>query len=162
MNKPVIAYIGLGSNLSHPLTQLKLALKALAELPNSQLLKTSAIYQTPAIGGLIQPDYLNAAVKLQTTLSAVALLRQLQLIEQQQGRIRGEKWGPRTLDLDLLLYGEQSIFTQELMVPHPGIMTRNFVIFPLVDLEPGLTLPSGESLLALKAQCSSLSIKTIA
>lgn len=143
----VRAYIGLGSNLGDPLAQLRSAVKALEQLPGSRLTAVSRFYRSSPMGPGDQPDYLNAVAMLDTTLEPLALLDALQAIEQQQGRVRsGERWGPRTLDLDLLLYGAEEIDHPRLRVPHPGIRERNFVLVPLAELAPELRFPDGDSL----------------
>ena len=137
-----IAYIGLGSNLDNPVQQLDHAISAIQTLPGSSLLGQSSYYQSKPLGDKSQPDYVNAAVMLDTTLTADLLLEYLLDIENKQGRIRGDRrWQPRTLDLDLLLYGEEQIRTQDLVVPHPEIMNRNFVLLPLAELTPDLNIP---------------------
>lgn len=149
------AYIGLGSNLEQPLIQLQRAVRALSHLPQSRLCAVSRVYRSAPVGPAGQPDYLNAAAHIETTLEALALLDALQAIEQDQGRRRPVRWGPRTLDLDLLLYGEQRIDHPRLIVPHPHLRERNFVLLPLADLDRGeLLLPDGEDLATLVAQCS--------
>jgi 2-amino-4-hydroxy-6-hydroxymethyldihydropteridine diphosphokinase len=131
----VRCFIGLGSNLRDPLKQLKEAIEALEKLDNCRLIKVSPLYLSKPMGPQDQPDYVNAVAELQTWLSPHALLDQLQQIESHHGRERkGERWGPRTLDLDLLLYGQQQIQEPRLTVPHNGIAQRNFVLYPLTDL----------------------------
>lgn len=142
----IICYIGLGSNLASPYQQLLQAISALRQLENSELLAHSPFYSSEAVGPGEQADYVNAAVKLATNTSALKLLAQLQEIEQRQGRERSIHWGPRTLDLDLLLYGNQTIDLPELQVPHPRLLERNFVVLPLWDIAPGLVLPNGHKL----------------
>ncbi|MDH3947599.1 MAG: 2-amino-4-hydroxy-6-hydroxymethyldihydropteridine diphosphokinase [Gammaproteobacteria bacterium] len=133
--KPVTAYIGLGSNLQQPIQQIKQALQRLGEIPQTRLIVCSPLYRSAPLGPADQPDYINAVAALATRLSPLALLDALQAIERQQGRVReGERWGPRTLDLDLLLYGEQQIHNERLTVPHPGLGERNFVLYPLYDV----------------------------
>ena len=150
----VRAYIGLGSNLGDPLAQLRSAVKALAQLPGSRLTAVSRFYRSSPMGPSDQPDYLNAVAMLDTRLGAEQLLDALQAIEQAQGRVRGpERWGPRTLDLDLLLYGAECIDSERLQVPHPGIAERGFVLYPLADIAPELVLPDGRSLRELLAAC---------
>lgn len=152
----VRAYIGLGSNLADPASQLQKAVEALRNLPQSRLTALSRIYRSRPMGPTDQPDYLNAVAMLDTTLEADKLLDALQAIEKEQGRVRGpQRWGPRTLDLDLLLYGAECIATERLQVPHPGIAERNFVLYPLADVAPDLVLPDGRSLQQLLATCSS-------
>jgi len=140
------AYIGLGSNLDDPQAQLQRAIEALRQLPESRLTAVSRFYRSRPMGPSDQPDYVNAVAMLDTCLAPLELLDALQAIEQQQGRVRqGERWGPRTLDLDLLLYGADVIDQPRLQVPHPGMRQRNFVLQPLFDLAPELCLPDGSS-----------------
>lgn len=134
MRAPVVASVGLGSNLDDPIAQIRRACAALANLPESRLLATSSLYRTPPMGPPDQPDYVNAAALLETRLAPLALLDALQAIEAAQGRVRAERWGPRTLDLDLLLYGEARIETPRLTVPHPGLPERDFVLVPLREV----------------------------
>jgi 2-amino-4-hydroxy-6-hydroxymethyldihydropteridine diphosphokinase len=133
----VVAYIGLGSNLENPLQQVETALQELAVLKYSSLLAHSALYRTRPIGPQSQPDYINAVASLATTLDAEGLLDQLQAIEQAHRRVRSdERWGPRTLDLDLLLYGEAIVDTPRLRIPHPEMTNRAFVLLPLTEIAP--------------------------
>ncbi len=148
------AYIGLGSNLEEPLQQLRQALLAIAELPSSHLVHVSSAYRSAAVGPGEQPDYLNAAVQLRTSLDPDALLQKLQRIELAQGRVRTVRWGPRTLDLDILLYGDLRLTTPTLTIPHPGLARRNFVLYPLLEIcGPNLVLPDGADLGTLIARC---------
>lgn len=135
------AYIGMGSNLKNPRQQVIRALEELAALPQSHGMRTSPWYTSKAVGPGTQPDYTNGAVVIDTTLTPYELLDELQKIEQKHGRERHIRWGPRTLDLDLLLFGDHILNTERLTVPHPRIRERNFVVFPLVDLNPTLELP---------------------
>jgi 2-amino-4-hydroxy-6-hydroxymethyldihydropteridine diphosphokinase len=137
----VLAYVGLGANLGNPAVQLQAALKALGQLPETQLLAASPCYRTPAIGPAGQPDYCNAVAQLATTLAPQTLLEALLEIEIQAGRVRGERWGARVLDLDLLLHGDSVCQTATLTLPHPQIQHRNFVLKPLADLSPALIIP---------------------
>ena len=146
MQTPELAYIGLGSNLQDPLSQLRRALRALQTLPNTTLIACSSAYQNPAIGPGQQPDYINAVAALRTALNAEELLAHLQSIETAQGRERLEHWGARTLDLDLLLYGDNIIQSATLTVPHPRMQERAFVLYPLHELNPALLLPGGTAL----------------
>ena len=130
-------YIGLGSNLGDSQQILSEAVVKLASLGS---VKVSRLYQSPPMGPQDQPNYLNAVVQLDTTLEALALLDQLQQFEQEAGRIRLRRWGERTLDLDLLIYGQEQIQNERLTVPHIGILERDFVIFPLLDLDAHLQL----------------------
>jgi len=136
-----IVYIGLGSNLEDPLTQVSTAMAELAVIPESRVHARSSLYKSPPMGPQDQPDFINAVVKLETLLSAQNLLAYMQLIEQQHGRHRDRRWGPRTLDLDLLLYDKMKINEDNLIVPHPHIAARGFVLCPLLELDPGIDIP---------------------
>lgn len=146
------AFIGLGSNLDQPARQVVRALSALATLPDTRLVAASSLYRSAPLGPAGQPDYINACAWLETALTPHALLAALQAIEQAHQRLRLERWGPRTLDLDLLLYGDARIATDTLTVPHPGLTQRNFVLQPLAELAPVLCLPDGRGVAALAAQ----------
>ncbi|MEE2729560.1 MAG: 2-amino-4-hydroxy-6-hydroxymethyldihydropteridine diphosphokinase [Pseudomonadota bacterium] len=157
-HQPVMhrVYIGLGSNLDTPLEQLQQALQQLEQIPQTTLKAVSAFYGSTAVGPGAQPDYVNAAAEVNTQLAPHALLDHLQAIEQTQGRVRGpEQWSPRTLDLDLLLYGDECIATERLSVPHPRMAERNFVLQPLLDLNADLLLPDGRAVQALLSQLPS-------
>jgi 2-amino-4-hydroxy-6-hydroxymethyldihydropteridine diphosphokinase len=146
-------YIALGSNLANPLHQVQSALNALTELPQTTLIVTSSLYRTPPLGPQDQPDYLNAVVALDTDLSAENLLDHTQKIELEHGRVRkDERWGPRTLDLDILLFGDEIINTERLTVPHYDMKNRQFMLYPLAEIAPELHFPSGESLQSVIAQ----------
>ena len=154
----MLAYIGLGSNLDEPLNQVRSALDELAALPQSHCLAQSSLYRSPPMGPQDQPDYINAVALLETTLEPLALLAQLQRIEAQHHRQRGlERWGPRTLDLDLLLYDDTEMTTPTLTVPHPGLYERNFVLYPLMEIvaarESDLAIPGRGMLSELMAKC---------
>lgn len=136
------AYVGLGSNLHGPAGQLQTAIELLARLPATRLIAHSSLYRSAPFGGVEQPDFVNAAAALLTRLSARQLLVELKQIEARRGRDGGDvRWGPRVLDLDLLVYGSQTIAEDGLVVPHPGIAERNFVLFPLLELAPELHVP---------------------
>lgn len=154
-------FIGLGSNLAQPREQLQHALQALAAVPQCRRGRVSPFYGNPAIGPGAQPDYVNAVVEVFTELEATALLAHLQQIENAQGRIRTERWGARTLDLDLLLYGDATIATDILQVPHPRLRERNFVLYPLRDIAPDLRLPDGTPLTALLDCCSDAGLQRL-
>lgn len=132
-----VTYIGLGSNLGDSRQILAEAVQKLATLG---AVKTSRLYQSPPMGPQDQPNYLNAAVQLVTDLEPLALLDELQRFEQESGRVRLRRWGERTLDLDLLMYGEEQIQNERLTVPHIGVMERDFVLMPLLDLEANLQI----------------------
>lgn len=148
-------YIGLGSNLATPEQQLDAALHALAQLPQSRLVRCSAYYSSAPLGPADQPRYSNAVALLETSLAPLQLLDHLQAIELNQGRERkAERWGPRTLDLDILLFGERIISDERLCVPHYHMHARPFVLLPLAELCPAqLRLPDGRSLADLLSNC---------
>lgn len=154
MSDVVRAYIGLGSNLAEPLVQLHQAIDALRGIPSSHLLCVSSFYRSLPMGPQEQPDYLNAVAVLNTSLEPEALLDAMQAIELTQGRVRDIRWGPRTLDLDLLLYGNRVIDTERLQVPHVGLFQRNFVLYPLQEVEPELVFPGGEYIKEIISGCS--------
>ncbi|QHH93012.1 2-amino-4-hydroxy-6-hydroxymethyldihydropteridine diphosphokinase [Acinetobacter gyllenbergii] len=135
-------YIGLGSNLGDSRQILS---EAVAKLASLGAVQVSRLYQSPPMGPQDQPHYLNAVVQLDTTLAPFALLDQLQQFEQESGRVRLRHWGERTLDLDLLIYGQEQIQNERLTVPHIGILQRDFVLLPLLDLDAHLQL-NGHSL----------------
>ncbi|MDD2883694.1 MAG: 2-amino-4-hydroxy-6-hydroxymethyldihydropteridine diphosphokinase [Dechloromonas sp.] len=142
------AYLALGANLGDPVATVQAAFAALAALPGSQLLATSKLYRTAPVGITEQPEFVNAAALLDTPLAPEALLDALLAIEAQFGRIRAERNGPRTLDLDLLLYDDQVLNTPRLTLPHPRLHLRAFVLYPLADLDPDLRLPGRGTLAA--------------
>lgn len=156
----VTAYIALGSNLQQPAEQVRAALAALAALPECSGLRASSLYVTAPVGYADQPDFINAVARLDTTLSALALLAQLQALEAQFGRERSFRNAPRVLDLDLLLYGDQRIDSLELSVPHPRMHERAFVLAPLAELAPALMLPQG-SVTACLAACAQDGIRRL-
>ncbi len=138
----VRAYVGLGSNLNSPVQQVEQALSTLKAIPNTKLISHSSLYQSAPMGPQDQPNYINAAAALDTTLDAEALLTALQSIENQHDRVRdGHHWGPRTLDMDLLLYGEVQQKSIRLTLPHPGLHLRSFVLVPLNEIAPDLIVP---------------------
>tara|TARA_R110001592_G_scaffold320639_2_gene598740 strand:- start:60377 stop:60889 length:513 start_codon:yes stop_codon:yes gene_type:complete len=147
------AYISLGSNLGSPQKQVLTAITALKHLTDTKVTAVSHWYRSLPMGPQDQPDYINGVAELYTELSAVELLRALQKIENNHHRKRLKHWGPRTLDLDILLYGSQVINQHNLKVPHPGMTTRNFVLTPLADIAPELVLPDGTHLSTLLEIC---------
>lgn len=156
-----IVYIALGSNLQEPCKQLKTALISLSKLPKTCLGGVSSFYQSRPLGPQDQPDYVNAVAYLYTELTPIELLDQLQNIEQQQGRVRLRHWGERTLDLDILLYGDQCIRTERLTIPHYDMTNREFVMVPLYEISPSLKLPTGEAISNLMAKFSSHQMQRI-
>ncbi|MBM5458240.1 2-amino-4-hydroxy-6-hydroxymethyldihydropteridine diphosphokinase [Pseudomonas sp. P66] len=146
-------YIGLGSNLDEPLEQLRSAINALRELPGSSVAAVSAFYSSESLSPG-QPRYTNAVAALDSSMAPLELLDGLQAIEAAQGRERKERWGPRTLDLDILLYGDQMIDIPRLKVPHYHMHARPFVLYPLAELVPSdFVLADQRSLEQLLADC---------
>ena len=156
------AYIGLGSNLGSqsrgihktPRDQINDAIETMSKNPDISLIAISSYYQTSAIGPGEQPDYINAAIKIKTNLDPYLLLDILQIIENQQGRIRKERWGARTLDLDILVYDQCTENTQKLILPHPRMHERAFVLAPLADISPELIIADHGMVNDLLANCS--------
>jgi 2-amino-4-hydroxy-6-hydroxymethyldihydropteridine diphosphokinase len=148
------AYLGLGSNLDNPLQHLHNAVQDIAASAEIQQKALSPLYQSEPVGPANQPDYINAVMHIETTLTPLALLHKLQTIENLHGRIRNERWGARTLDLDILLYDDQIINLAELSVPHPEMTKRSFVLRPLADIAPSdLVIPGHGNLLELLTAC---------
>ncbi len=161
-NVLVVAYIGLGSNLDTPVEKLQQAKFALDKLDSVTVVATSGLYASPPMGPQDQPDYVNAALAIKTTLEAITLLHEMQAIETQLGRIRtGKRWGPRTVDLDLLLFGQETINRPELIVPHPGLISRSFVLYPLNDIAPDFIVPGFTTIAELMARCPQQGLKKI-
>ncbi len=134
--KPVIAYVGLGANLGEPQQQLRLALARLQASEEVEVRRVSAFYRNPPLGPQDQPWYINAVAEVRTRLAPEDLFRVLRLIERALGRVRGEHWGPRVIDLDLLLYDGEIMAAPELVVPHPEMHRRAFVLVPLAEIAP--------------------------
>ena len=155
------AFIGIGSNLDNPLLQVQTALRELAEIPKTELIRSSSLYRTPPMGPPDQPDYINAVAALTTTLSPTELLDALQALEARHGRVRTIHWGPRTLDLDLLLYGNETVHTARLTVPHPGIAQRAFVVLPLAEIAPALEIQGLGALSMLRAALQATPIERL-
>lgn len=149
-----ICYIALGSNLNDPLAQANQAIAALKQLPNTVVTDISPFYRSKPLGPQDQNDYLNAVIKLTTSLKPIALLDELQAIEKSQGRVRKDnRWGARTLDLDILLYDDLIIENDRLTVPHYHMKNREFVLYPLFDISPELILPDNDKLFDLIQKC---------
>ena len=156
------AYVGLGSNLQGPAAQVKTAFELLAEIPSTRLIARSSLYRSAPYGGVEQPEFVNAAAALLTQLSARQLLMELKQIETRRGRDGDEvRWGPRVLDLDLLVYSGETIAEDGLAVPHPGITERNFVLLPLLELAPELVIPGIGRLASLPVNVSEPLIEKI-
>lgn len=157
-------FIGLGGNQGDSAAILRSAVQAIAGLPRSRLCAVSGVYRTPAWGGVEQPDYLNAVLELDSALPPGILLHELLAIERRHGRDRAQetRWGPRTLDCDILLYGERRIEAEGLQVPHPRMAQRAFVLVPLAELAPGLTVPGQGALMELLAALPKQPIERLA
>jgi 2-amino-4-hydroxy-6-hydroxymethyldihydropteridine diphosphokinase len=142
--KPVSAFIGVGSNLNDPVTQVRSALMAMVRASDWKVESQSSLYTSPPMGPVDQPNYVNAVIRLSTKLDCRELLGRLQDIETAYGRVPSDiHWGPRVLDLDILLFGEIEIHAADLTVPHPGILQRSFVVVPLAEIAPDCILPNG-------------------
>jgi 2-amino-4-hydroxy-6-hydroxymethyldihydropteridine diphosphokinase len=146
------AFIGLGSNLSDPKSQVLAAYATMDRLPQTRCLALSPLYQNRALGP-VQPDFINAVAKISTQLAPLTLLDALQGIELAQHRVRLEHWGPRTIDLDILLFDDLTWGHERLVLPHPHLNRRSFVLVPLHDLAPDLQLPDGTRLVELLQVC---------
>lgn len=159
MNKPqgrdVCAFIGLGSNLDDPAARIHAGVAALARLPETRVDVCSSLYRTAPVGRQDQPDFINAVCRIKTGLPSAQLMQKLLEIESAQGRVRrGDAGGPRTLDLDLLLYGNEHIQTAALTLPHPRLHERAFVLYPLFEIDPVLEIPGHGLVRDLLADCA--------
>jgi 2-amino-4-hydroxy-6-hydroxymethyldihydropteridine diphosphokinase len=153
--QPVTAYVGLGANVGDPLRQIDAAVTEIGQLPQTQLVSRSSFYRSAPVGPVAQPDFVNAVCAIRTELAALELLRLLLEIEQRHGRVRGAlQNGPRTLDLDLLLYGTEEIHAPELTLPHPRMHERAFVLTPLAEIAPQLEIPGHGPVSALLNACA--------
>ncbi len=155
------AYVGLGANLGNPGVQLRTALDAMRHIPATRLVKQSSFYRSAPIGYAGQPDFVNAAVDLQTALEPRALLDALLAIERDFGRSRSFANAPRTLDLDLLLYDGRVIAEPGLQVPHPRMHTRAFVLAPLAEIAPDIDIPGHGAIAPLLAACAGQAIEKL-
>lgn len=158
---PAICYIGLGSNLENPQEQVERALLNLDLMDKSYLLAYSSLYRSQPMGPQDQPPYINAVAKLATLYSPLDLLGALQSIENLQARIRSERWGARTLDLDLLVYNLEVIQSERLTVPHYGLKQRDFVLQPLYEIAPRLRLPDGSKIKELLTDCKKYGLEKL-
>ncbi len=149
-----LVYVGIGSNLGDPVDHVRQAIDELGRIADTQRVASSGLYASPPMGPPDQPDYVNAVAQLRTGLTPLALLDALQAIERHHQRTRdGQRWGPRTLDLDVLLYDHSSIDDDRLTVPHPGLHQRAFVIYSLLEVAGDIDIPGRGSLRALAARC---------
>jgi len=149
---PITAFIALGSNLEDPVAQVRSGLRALAGLPHTRLTGASSLYRNPAVGMRDQPDFVNAVASIETRLAPQALLEGLLAIEREHGRVRDFPNAPRTLDLDIVLYGEAVIDEPGLTVPHPRMLARAFVLVPLAEIAPQAMVPRAGSAAGLAAR----------
>lgn len=148
-------YLGVGSNLENPIKLVTDAFTALNAIEDTRVLKTSSLYSSKPMGPQDQPDYINAVCLIETALKPHSLLKQLQQVELDYGRERkGERWGARTLDLDILLYGSQQIKTADLTIPHIGMAAREFVMVPLFEIAQSMIMPDGKPISHWVANCS--------
>lgn len=156
------AYVGLGSNLNRPARQIETALELLSAIPHTRLVSVSSLYRSAPFGGIEQPEFVNAAVALLTQLGPAELLSELKDIEARQGRERNDqRWGPRVLDLDLLVHATAVVDEPGITVPHPGIGERNFVLLPLLEIAPELVIPGLGRVVAIPVNRDEPSISRI-
>jgi 2-amino-4-hydroxy-6-hydroxymethyldihydropteridine diphosphokinase len=156
------AYVGVGSNLDEPRTQVTHALDALARLPSTRLVVRSPLYHTPPFGEVVQPAFVNAVAGLLTQLAPEQLLDALRALEKELGREPPrERWGPRVIDLDLLVVGAEKRATDTLKLPHPGIAERDFVLYPLADIAPDLDVPGVGRVSQLRERVANRGVKKL-
>jgi 2-amino-4-hydroxy-6-hydroxymethyldihydropteridine diphosphokinase len=160
-----IVYIGLGSNLggdfASPKQNITSAINSLAKIKSIQIIRISSFFESKPIGPQDQSDYINAVIKLKTNLDSTKLLNSLQTIENHHGRIRSQYWGPRTLDLDILLFGDQIIHNDRLTIPHTEICNRSFVLVPLSEIEPDCVIPEKGIVSDLVSNVSQAELKVL-
>ena len=158
----VLAYVGLGSNLADPIIQVRTGMIALQELADTRVTRCSSLYRSAPVGIKEQPDFVNAVCGLRTRLRPEALLQGLLAIERRQGRERGgERGGPRTLDLDLLVYDQETRHTGDLILPHPRLHERAFVLYPLFEIDPEMVVPGRGRVADLIAACADQKVEKI-
>ncbi len=141
MTVPVIAYLGIGSNLGDPVQQCRDALREISSLKNVQVLRRSSLYRTQPVGSVSQDWFVNGVLEVRTTFTTQQLLKALQWVEQTLGRVRTEKWGPRAIDIDILLFGQEIVETGDLVIPHPEMHKRGFVLVPINEIAPYVIHP---------------------
>lgn len=155
------AYVGIGSNLNDPLNNVRNAFTALTQVERTRVLKTSRIFRTAPLGPIDQPHFYNAAAGLLTQLPPLKLLRSLKALEHQLGREVTVRWGPRVIDFDLLVYGAVVVQTDELTLPHPGLLQRAFALLPLAEVAPELQLRGSARMADLAATCDRTGIECV-
>lgn len=148
-----IVYLGLGSNLAEPRENIRRAVAALKQLTATRYVTDSGLYLSKPMGPQDQPDFINAVAQIETRLSPMDLFAALQQIETDMGRVEERRWGPRLIDLDILLFGERIVDEPQLQIPHAGLATREFVLYPLHRLNPQLVIPLHGKLATMLAQC---------
>jgi len=152
------AWIGLGGNLDEPATRLRRTLARLDQLPDTRVIRHSALYGSRPVGPADQPDFINAAAELETELTPLTLLDELQRLENEAGRVRTRHWGERTLDLDILLFDDRVVHETRLRIPHPELEHRGFVLVPLAEIAPALCLPDGRRVDHLREACDATAV----
>jgi len=153
-----MVYIAIGSNLNDPIEQVKMAITRLQQLQRIEWQASSSLHRSKPMGPQDQPDFVNAVVAIKTALTPGELLSKLKALEHQQGReVTMQRWGPRVIDLDILLYGKITLVSKELVIPHPGLESRDFVLAPLAEIAPDLVLPSGKRVAEYPTQCEAIS-----
>ena len=157
----VTAYVGIGSNLDGPAERVRRAARSLSSIPDTRLEALSSWYLTPPLGPADQPDYINGVAVLATALPPIALFESLRAIELRQGRRRGTRWGPRTLDLDLLVYGDVELDGPDLILPHPRMAERAFVLVPLAEVAPDALIPGLGVVMVLRDALPADSLRAI-
>jgi len=158
----MLAFVGLGSNLDEPRRQVERAVGELAAIPRTRLVRASAMYRSAPVGRADQPDFINAVAELDTELEPAALLRELQAIEARHGRVRSVPNAPRTLDLDVLLYGDSGFESEQLRIPHPRMHERAFVLRPLLELDAAISIPGHGAARTLLEACEDQRAEKIA
>jgi 2-amino-4-hydroxy-6-hydroxymethyldihydropteridine diphosphokinase len=157
------AYVGLGSNLDEPLVQIRRACAALSQVPHSRLVALSALYASQPMGPVAQPDFVNAVAGMLTQLPVTEFFQVLRRLERDLGREPPRvRWGPRRIDLDLLVFGAERVQSAELTLPHPGIVERNFVLYPLAEVAPELEVPGHGRVARLAGRVAATGLRRLA
>jgi 2-amino-4-hydroxy-6-hydroxymethyldihydropteridine diphosphokinase len=157
-----VAFLGIGSNLQDPRRQVEAALQELDQLPHTRLVRRSSLYRSAPLGHADQPDFINAVAQVETGLSAERLLAELQGVEERHGRVRTFANAPRTLDLDVLVFGDLEMESEKLTVPHPRMHERAFVLRPLVEIAADASIPGKGAASALLEKCADQALERIA
>ncbi|MHB0998016.1 MAG: 2-amino-4-hydroxy-6-hydroxymethyldihydropteridine diphosphokinase [Armatimonadota bacterium] len=157
----MVAYLGIGSNLGDKKSNIDDAIRRINEINGISILKKSSVYETEPVGYMDQPDFLNSVIEIDTELDPVQLLHSTQQIEKDMGRVRNLKWGPRVIDIDILIFDNLKIDTTELVLPHPRITERAFVIIPLAEIAPDLIINNSVSVIELSRKLSDQAIRKV-